>query len=384
MKSIAVVAAALLLAGPALAQEDEIGLSPELRKQGEAALASAASFLKSRRNEDGSWSGPDGNKHPAITALCLAGILRASPGGETADGEFARKSLEYLLAVQKEDGGIYETGLRTYETSLSILGLVEAKNHTGDEEFAKRLDAAIAKARDYLVHLQADEEEGVQPSDPSYGGIGYEGKMHTDLSNTQTVLEALDAAGLPKDHPFYEKARTFIGRCQNFKEANDQAWAGNDAGFVYSPGVSKAGEVERPDGTKGLRSYGSMTYAGLKSYIHAGLTPKDPRVKAAYDWITSHYSIDENPEMGMQGYFYYLHTFAKTFSVLGMDAVEDSEGVVHDWRSELCEKLVELQTKEGEDAGSWVNETDRWWEGDPVLVTSYVIHALEYALEGDG
>ncbi len=379
MKPVVLSLCALLVAGPSLAQED--GASSERRQKGEAALAAAVEFLKAHRNEDGSWSGPDGNKHPAITALCLAGILRAS---ETADGEFARKSIDYLLGVQKEDGGIYESGLRTYETSLSILGLVEAKHHTGDEELQKRLDAAITKARDYLVHLQADEEEGVLPSDPTYGGIGYEGKMHTDLSNTQTVLEALDAAGLPKDHPFYEKARTFIGRCQNFDEANDQAWAGIDGGMVYAPGVSKAGEVERPDGTKGLRSYGSMTYAGLKSYIHAGLTPKDPRVKAAYDWITSHYSVDENPEMGMQGYFYYLHTFAKTFSVLGMDEVEDSAGVVHDWRAELTDKLLELQTKEGEDAGSWVNGTDRWWEGDPVLVTSLVIHALEYALEGDG
>ena len=36
----------------------------------------------------------------------------------------------------------------------------------------------------------------------------------------------------------------------------------------------------------GLRSYASMTYAGLKSMIYAGLDRDDPRVKAALDYIT--------------------------------------------------------------------------------------------------
>ena len=27
--------------------------------------------------------------------------------------------------------------------------------------------------------------------------------------------------------------------------------------------------------------------------------------------------------------------------------------------------------------GSWINENSRWWENDDVLVTSYVVMALE-------
>ena len=67
----------------------------------------------------------------------------------------------------------------------------------------------------------------------------------------------------------------------------------------------------------GLRSYASMTYAGLKSMIHAGVGPDDPRVKAAVEWLRKHYSLDENPGMGKSGLYYYYHTFAKA-----LDAIE--------------------------------------------------------------
>ena len=45
-----------------------------------------------------------------------------------------------------------------------------------------------------------------------------------------------------------------------------------------------------------------MTYAGLKSMIHAGLTPDDPRVKAAITSISAkNYTLDENPGLGQSG-----------------------------------------------------------------------------------
>ena len=66
----------------------------------------------------------------------------------------------------------------------------------------------------------------------------------------------------------------------------------------------------------GLRSYGSMTYAGLKSMIFAGLKPDDPRVKAAVEWIKKNYDIDANPGMGQAGLFYGYHTLAKGLECL--------------------------------------------------------------------
>jgi squalene-hopene/tetraprenyl-beta-curcumene cyclase len=128
------------------------------------------------------------------------------------------------------------------------------------------------------------------------------------------------------------------------------------------------------DPASGLRSYASMTYAGLKSMIYAGLTDNDPRVKAAYDYIRQHYSLDENPGLGQAGLYYYYHTFAKALALLGKPTLVDSSGRSHDWRAELVEALAKRQNANG----SWVNPADRFMEGDPNLVTAYGLLALAY------
>ena len=146
-----------------------------------------------------------------------------------------------------------------------------------------------------------------------------------------------------------------------------------DGGFYYTPaagGTSQAGLAANG----GLRSYGSMTYAGLKSMIYAGVQPSDPRIKAARTWIQANYTVRLNPGLGQQGLYYYYHTFAKSLSVLDLDLVKDSAGVRHDWRSELFDQLAKLQRPNG----SWVNRAPRWYEGDPNLSTTYILLALKY------
>ena len=54
-----------------------------------------------------------------------------------------------------------------------------------------------------------------------------------------------------------------------------------------------------------------MTYAGLKSFLYAGVGKDDPRVVAALGWIKRHYTLAENPGQGQSGLFYFYQTFAK-------------------------------------------------------------------------
>jgi squalene-hopene/tetraprenyl-beta-curcumene cyclase len=147
----------------------------------------------------------------------------------------------------------------------------------------------------------------------------------------------------------------------------------NDGGFFYTianGGSSPAGKSD--DG--GLRSYGSMTYAGLKSMIFAGVKADDPRVKAANHWIEQNYTITENPGMGGNGLYYYYHTFAKALDAASLDYVADKDGTKHDWRKELAGQLAATQAADG----SWVNSSKRWLEGDPNLVTAYCLMSLSY------
>ena len=118
-----------------------------------------------------------------------------------------------------------------------------------------------------------------------------------------------------------------------------------------------------------------MTYAGLLSFIYAEVDRDDPRVQAAVDWITNHFTVEENYGMEMQGLFYNYHTMAKALKTYGESTIVDAKGVSHDWYRELAEKLINEQKPEG----FWVNESSRWMERDPVLVTSYAVIALATA-----
>lgn len=331
----------------------------------DAVRAKAIRFLKLTQSSDGTWTTAN---VPGITALCVTSLLQS---GVPADDPSVARGLKFLTSLVRDNGGIYhpQTQHRNYETSISVLAL-SAANKDG------QYDKIIRNAEKFLRGLQWDEDEEQKPEDPGYGGAGYGKHQRPDLSNTQFLLEALKTAGVKADDPAMQKALTFVSRCQNLEtEHNNTPFAAkiDDGGFYYTPaagGTSQAGV----DANGGLRSYASMTYAGLKSMIYAGVKKDDPRVKAALTWITKHYSLRDNPGMGKQGLYYYYHTFAKTLSVLDLDELKDADGKSHDWRAELVATLAKQQKTNG----SWINEADRWYEGDPNLVTAYGLLALSH------
>ena len=344
----------------------KVGFSWALDDPHKSMIAKGAEFLKARQAEDGSWSGE--RKEPGITGLVLAGLLKSK--SVTPNDPVVTKGLAYLEKYAGAKGGLSEAPHANYTTAIALLAFHEA-NKDG------RYDAFIKGSQNFLTTMQWDEGEGKNPSDTFYGGAGYGGKNdRPDLSNTSFMLEALRDTGIPGDDPAMKKAIVFLSRCQNLKsEFNDQPWAGkvNDGGFIYTPannGTSVAGKTA--DG--GLRSYASMTYAGLKSMIYAGLSKDDPRVKAATDYLKHNYTVEENPGLGQSGLFYYYHTFAKTMDVLGSDAFVDAGGASHDWRADLTAALLKRQNENG----SWANKTDRFMEGDPNLVTAYGLLCLSY------
>jgi squalene-hopene/tetraprenyl-beta-curcumene cyclase len=328
-------------------------------------IGRGVTFLRPRQDAKGGWST---QREPGVTALVVTALLRS--GRVAHEDPTITKALTYLESFIGPNGGVSESTHANYTTSIALVAFTEA-NRNG------RYSRTIKGGQNFLKTMQWDESEGKGRDDPFYGGAGYGGRSNRpDLSNTAFYMEALRETGLPADDPGLKKALVFVSRCQNLKgEFNDQEWAGkiNDGGFVYSTangGESFAGKTA--DG--GLRSYASMSYAGLKSMIYAGLDKNDPRVKAALTYIQQHYTLDENPGLGQQGLYYYYHTFAKTMAVLGEPTIVDAKGVAHDWRAELITALAKRQQPDG----GWVNPADRFMEGDPNLVTAYALLALAY------
>lgn len=332
----------------------------------EQVVTRAIDYLRSKgQAEDGSYSAQAG---PGVTALVVTAILRH---GRSPDDPAVAKGLKYLESKVAEDGGInLGSKYRNYETCLAVLAFREANKDGRYNKLLKGADSFIKKD-------QWDDGEGKTKSDLEFGGSGYGSKGRPDLSNTSFLIEALKATGNGPDSEAMQRALIFVSRCQNLEtEHNTTPFAAKnpDGGFYYTPaagGDSMAGKTDNG----GLRSYASMTYAGLKSMIYAGVGPQDPRVKAAVTWLVKNYDLRSNPGMGDAGLYYYYQTFAKALDALGQETFTDEKGIKHDWRAELRDEIAKRQRSDG----AWVNENARWLEGDPNLVSAYALLALSYA-----
>ena len=334
-------------------------------------------FLQAQQNSNGWWSTPD---QPAVTALALQ-AFKGDPAKRYDKNEPAwlQRGYKFLLQNVHASGGIHASNLVTYNTAISMMALVAANK--------PEYDATILRARHFLVRLQSDFGEMNKMDDVFDGGIGYGSKyQHSDMGNTLAALEALyHSRHLVADKSLAEAqdlnwaaAISFLQNCQNLPAYNKQPWASDDAknkgGFVYYPGHSMAGsETNATTGRVALRSYGSISYGGMLSYIYANLKRDDPRVTAVFDWLRANYTLDENPGMGPQGLYFYLHTMTKALTALGVEELELKDGRKLDWRREVAMKLLNLQQRDG----SWSNSHARWWEKDASLVTSYVVLSLE-------
>ena len=350
-------------------------LKQELRLGVERGL----NFLRSKQNKaTGQW----GEAEPvAITGLAIIGFMldpNRKPGDQVpAEIEAATR---YLISNAKPDGSICIKARATYNTALALTALL-LNNKPENEQ-------VMLAARRYLVTRQLDLDEKGKQDNPTDGGIGYgeEKATHADLSNTTFALEALyyaqsllaDKGDAAKNEPQlnFGAAIDFIQRCQNRPESNKSSWVSKDpkdaGGFIYNPTETRGAKVENPDGTVSLRSYGSISYAGLLSFIYAGLDAKDPRVKAVIEWINANYSATENPGLGAQGLYYYYHTLSKALSIAKIDFIKTKDGKLIDWRADITQKLLNLQKGDG----SWSNTEGRWMESDPILTTSYILMAL--------
>jgi squalene-hopene/tetraprenyl-beta-curcumene cyclase len=349
-----------------------------------------------RQQQDGVFAVTMGGRTIQDAGLTSFGLmaLQTKPRQlRTAEEQqVVERGLRWLLAQQREDGTFSEQ-LPNYVTCVAVAALSR-----WDDPAVK---PALAKAQRAILGFQNMESAGYQRSDRDYGSIGYGSAQRGDLSNLHFSLEALRATGLPSDHEAFQKALVFLQRTQNLKSVNDfagkvpdpdregvmlDATSGDDGGAAYYPGNSAAGYLVQPDGKSVPRSYGSMTYALLKSYLLAGLPGDDPRVQAAVQWIQQHWTLAVNPgadpalgeKVQYQGLFYYYLVLAQALDLAGVQQVTVSKATggteAVDWRAALRGHLEQIQQPDG----AWVNgKNGRWMEGLPLLCTCYAMVALE-------
>ena len=353
--------------------------------KGDQVIAKAIAFLKSKQEADGSWTPKSG---PAVTAMIIGAMLE-QPGASREDPAIA-KGIKYVLSKQQKDGSIHDGILENYNTSICLSMLTKLGR-------TPEIKTAIDNARDYLKKTQwtgaaGPDGKATDKAHSYFGGFGYGKHGRPDASNSQFSVQALIESGSDCKDPEILAAVEFFSRLQGSKY---NKYFGDkivqDGGAIYATSENKekvgipqsfAGEVSE-DGVTKLRTYGSMTYAMFKTYIYAQLEqedPNDPRIKDALRWISNNYSLDHNPgmpeERKYEGLYYYFVTFAKALDGdPKRKMVTTANGKEHNWANDLIAKLASLQKPDG----SFINEADRWMEGDPNVVTAYALTAINAA-----
>ncbi len=355
------------------------GWPVDLEAEARAAMAKGAAWLAAQQQADGHWALADS---PALTGLSMWALQQTDPA---AYRPAIDRAMVFLLTSVQEDGSIWRQpaaqrkggGLANYNTAVCMSAL-----HALDRP---ELVPVVQNARTYLAKMQYLDPSAYR------GGMGYDadqGRPYTDLSNSYMAYEAmrltqdvedLRAAGEPKADLDWAAAREFLAQIQNLRDVNTNYWISESAddrgGFAYTPGAGPA--TTNAEGQVALRSYGSMTYAGLLALIYAQVDSQDMRVQSAKDWASRHWSLEENPGMGQEGLYYFFNVLAKTLAAAGDETLTLPDGRAVAWREEVARKLIALQKPDG----FWVNENNRWWEADPTLVTAYTLLALSAALE---
>jgi len=372
-------------------------LQDGLKKELADAYARAGDWLVAEQDKDGAWSQEPkpGMKVPSIayTGLIVAAFADAPGDLKKKYAQAVEKGCAFMVGKQNKDGSFGEgpsgAFLKTYTTAIVVMALTLA----GPEKYQD----ARRNASGYLKNNQV-KEEGIDRGGSGYGDEepkpdGTVKKGIANLSTTGFTAEALARSGLPQDDEYWKLVIEYVKRCQNSSEVNKDAAfiaklkekglsIGDDGGLFYAanpdPAVHKAGTVKLAD-REVIVSYGSMTYHGIKTYIYAGLKKDSPEVKAAVDWVRKNWSVEAHPGMPydekkrnhLRGLFYYYYVMARAMDVLGENPFKTIDGKDHDWAAELGAQILKVDK-----GGHWLNDNPGWFESDKVLVTSYVLNAL--------
>lgn len=338
-------------------------------------IAKGVQWLIAQQRDDGAFSN---SQFPGLSALALWAVTGSD---DPAAASAIKKGTAFILSKVQPDGGIYTQipgrkggGLSTYNTAICLTALAA----TGRDD----INEVILNARTFLADSQHLGDDAFK------GGFGYDkstDRPYTDLMNTHFVLEAMRKtqvfedqrpANQPRADLNWAAALEFAERLQNGPKTGD-----NDGGFFYSPGDAKAGTDKKQDSEQDsekiiIRSYGSITYAGLLALLHCKVDRTDPRVLSAIDWATRHWTLEENPGMGDQGLYFFYNVLSRAMSTVGGETISRPSGEAIAWKHDLIAQVASLIREDG----SWVNRNGRFMENDPVLATAYSVLALQHAI----
>ncbi len=352
--------------------------SPDPSRSAEQALERGWKYLAQQQGSDGGWHSQTYGQlkgGPGITSLVLYSFSRYPAQMRAAHPELAKRGFAFFQPGLKLRGAPAATdGSLDYPTYAAAFWLTARQRlklpaPPGEQDKMVR----------YLLSAQLLESRGFAPDHPAHGGWDFLGAGEaqgittgSNVSLAASILEALaetnqtDAAA----QKAREHALAWLQRAQQ-----------PDGGFSFTPEPASLNNKALFHDEKQLRprSYGTATSDGLRALIAAGLKTNDARVQKSVNWLVEHRSLDVvpgfeelPPELGWQRglRFYYYASLA-----------EASRHFPPSERDARRRALLELLVREQRAGGSWVNESARMREDDPLIATSFALAALGSILD---
>ncbi len=307
----------------------------------ERAIKNGVRFLIRQQRADGSWPEIDEDAKTGTTSLVTLALLTA---GEPVDSPHITRSLEFL---RRYDPGQLDS---VYAVSLQTMVFAAATPKTD------------------IVKIQANvdwlQEAQLKPGDHALWPGSWSYKMsktrHGDNSNSQYALLGLYAAteaGVKVKEDVWKLAREYWQRYQM-----------RDGSWTYTP------DANNPSASMTCAGISSLIISGLKRFQGAeklvgehgvencGKGTTDKHLDAGINWMTTHFSVDQNFPSGGQWKYYFLYGLERTGRLSGVRFFGN-----HDWYREGAEELVHEQDPL---EGRWRGQM---YEQYPVVATSFAL-----------
>ncbi len=314
----------------------------------DAAVARGRSWLLEHQSPGGAFAPLAQNAACPVALSSMALWALASTGSEPVDP--MRNAARFLLAYKQPDGGVYDPrhGLSVYTSGVALQAL---RSLTSVHEFPEIAD--VLPGLDLFVYrARAPESLADAESDPRKDLAG--------PAEAQRLLQ--DTRYSPEE----QRALEFLARSATL------------------PTNAPPLRVRIPGWSGQRADLGPFSYEDVLPFVYLPLEADQQVALRAYEALRTYYDLERNPDLtkrygelgflsGTQGLYYYYLLVARALSARGLPWIDLASGARRDWVRELSVKLLSLQRAEG----AWKNADGRWWEQEPVLVTSYALLALQ-------
>jgi hypothetical protein len=310
-----------------------------------SSVDSALHWLATHQGEDGLWPSDkyEGGKQTSLANTGLSVLALMGGGNTTRKGEYRRsviKGIEAILRHQNAEGLISMPGANFYTHSICTIALCESYGRARDE----RVGSAAQKAIDFAIKAAGAD-----------GGWRYaKNPPASDMSVTAWFIQALKTAKLAQikfDDQVMAKAKVYLDSCTDQGGTKDSS---GGVGYMFQDGQSYG------PGHPALTCAGMLlrqfTGTGVKNHLlikGAELTKARPprwQDKDFYYWYYATYA---------------MHNMGGEYRIW--------------WNQKIRDVLVEKQSRDGDNAGSWDPKGDKWGShgGGRVYVTALGALCLE-------